>query len=155
MSSPIKKDSNKKKHLKYFLRCLEEAKMKGSELHRKYYLHSEYSEEAEIKGSEFVGLFEINEKTPHYIAVAAKSLCYIKTPYKRASGFLIKFMTNYKDFYCLMTNEHVVGKELVEKNASIIFCFDNIDILLCLFDVFFKVIFGEVFDTFPFSTSSV
>ena len=72
-----------------------------------------------------MGLFEINEKTPHYIAVAAKSLCYIKTPYKRASGFLIKFMTNYKDFYCLMTNEHVVGKEMVKNNARIKFCFDN------------------------------
>ena len=30
------------------------------------------AEEAEIKGSEFMGLFEISEKTPHYIAVAAK-----------------------------------------------------------------------------------
>ena len=50
----------------------------------KYYL---YSEEAEIKGSEFVGLFEINEKTPHYIAVAAKSLCFIETSYKRLQDF--------------------------------------------------------------------
>ena len=75
-----------------------------------------------MKGSEFV---DINEKTPHYIAVAAKSLCYIETPNKSASGFLIKFMTNYKDFYCLMTNEHVVGTELVENNESIIFYYDN------------------------------
>ena len=88
----------------------------------KYYL---YSEEAEIKGSEFVGLFEINEKTPHYIAVAAKSLCFIETPYKRASGFLIKFMKNNEDFCCLMTNEHIVEKELVENKESIIFYYDN------------------------------
>ena len=88
----------------------------------KYYL---YTEEAKMKGSEFVGLFEINEKTPHYIAVAAKSLCYIKTPYKRASGFLIKFVKNNEDFYCLMTNEHIVEKELVENKESIIFYYDN------------------------------
>ena len=88
----------------------------------KYYL---YSEEAEIKGSEFVGLFEINEKTPHYIAVAAKSLCFIETSYKRASGFLIKFMKNNEDFCCLMTNEHIVEKELVENKESIIFYYDN------------------------------
>ena len=105
MSSPIKKifDSKRKKRPKYYL----------------------YSEEAEIKGSEFVGLFEINEKTPHYIAVAAKSLCFIETSYKRASGFLIKFMKNNEDFCCLMTNEHVVGKELVENKESIIFYYDN------------------------------
>ena len=84
-----------------------------------------YSEEAEIKGSEFVGLFEINEKTPHYIAVAAKSLCFIETPNGIASGFLIKFMKNNEDFCCLMTNEHIVEKELVENKESIIFYYDN------------------------------
>ena len=72
-----------------------------------------------------MGLFEINEKTPHYIAVAAKSLCFIETPYKRASGFLIKFMKNNEDFCCLMTNEHIVEKELVENKESIIFYYDN------------------------------
>ena len=72
-----------------------------------------------------MGLFEINEKTPHYIAVAAKSLCFIETSYKRASGFLIKFMKNNEDFCCLMTNEHIVEKELVENKESIIFYYDN------------------------------
>ena len=83
------------------------------------------TEEAEIKGSQFIKLFPLDEKSPHYVTGAAKSLCYIETPDKKASGFLIKFMMNYKDFYCLMTNEHVVEEKLVKNRDIITFYFDN------------------------------
>ena len=39
-----------------------------------------------------------------------KSICKIKISNTIGSGFLIKFFKGNKDFYCLMTNEHVITK---------------------------------------------
>ena len=46
------------------------------------------------------------------ISKASKSVCkLIVPPNQLGSGFLIKFSKGEKEFYCLMTNEHVVTKK--------------------------------------------
>ena len=49
----------------------------------------------------------------------AKCVCMIISPFKSGSGFLIKFFKGEKDFYCLMTNEHVVTKEMIANKTKI------------------------------------
>ena len=56
---------------------------------------------------------------------ATVSLCKIITNGKIGSGFLIKLFKDEKDFFCLMTNEHVITKEMVENKDNFIFYFDN------------------------------
>ena len=53
------------------------------------------------------------------------SLCKMKTNDKISSGFLIKLIKDKKYFFCLMTNEHVITKDMVETQESFIFYFDN------------------------------
>ena len=55
----------------------------------------------------------------------AKSICKIITPNKRGSGFFIKFFKRDQEFYFLMTNEHVVTKELVEQKQKIDAYYDS------------------------------
>ena len=89
---------------------------------------------------------ENRESRFHYIdptiANTCKSLCRIA--YKNedslisstnstiskqfASGFLIKLFKKQQEFFCLMTNEHVVTKEMIIKNKTIIFYYDNCDL---------------------------
>ena len=56
---------------------------------------------------------------------ATASLCKIKTNDKISSGFLIKLIKDKKYFFCLMTNEHVITKDMVENQESLILYFDN------------------------------
>ena len=55
----------------------------------------------------------------------SKSICKIETPYNIAIGFLIIFFKDTKDFYCLMTNEHIINKELINNKEKIIFYYNN------------------------------
>ena len=60
------------------------------------------------------------------VSKTIKSLCKVITPNKDiASGFLIKFFKDQQDFFCLMTNEHAITKELIEKEETIIFYYDS------------------------------
>ena len=52
------------------------------------------------------------------IVEVAKSICKIITPNQLGSGFFIKFFKRGKDFYCLMTNEHLVTKEMIANNKN-------------------------------------
>ena len=61
------------------------------------------------------------------IVKTAKSICKIITPNKNGSGFFIKFFKRDQEFYCLMTNEHVVTKELVEQKKEIDIYYDSED----------------------------
>ena len=40
------------------------------------------------------------------------------------TGFFIKLYKNNKDFYCLMTNEHVINKELIDSKEKIVIFYD-------------------------------
>ena len=59
------------------------------------------------------------------ISKTIKSLCKVITPKNIGSGFLIKFFKDQQDFFCLMTNEHVITKELIEKKETITFYYDS------------------------------
>ena len=69
---------------------------------------------------------QINQtnQLPVSISSVLKSLCKIETQYKKSSGFLIKFEAKEDEFYCLLTNEHIITKDLVEKKGIIKFIFE-------------------------------
>ena len=55
-----------------------------------------------------------------------KSICKIITDNNgTASGFLIEFPPKYSPFYCLMSNEHVIRRKMIENGEKIIIHFDN------------------------------
>ena len=58
------------------------------------------------------------------IYTVIKSVCKIEVSDGRGSGFLIKFKKNKKDFYCLMTNEHVVDQEKINNKEKITIYYD-------------------------------
>ena len=54
-----------------------------------------------------------------------KSVCKIITnDEKIGTGFFIKLYRNNKEFFCLMTNEHVITRELINLNEKIIIYYD-------------------------------
>ena len=59
------------------------------------------------------------------IAIASKSICKIETSFSIASGFLIKFFKDEQDFYCMMTNEHIITKDMIKNKDTIHFYYDN------------------------------
>ena len=62
------------------------------------------------------------------IAKPSKSVCkLIVPPNQLGSGFLIKFFKGEEPFYCLMTNEHVVTKKMVEHKITIDVYYDSED----------------------------
>ena len=62
-----------------------------------------------------------------YIAKVSKAMCKIETNKKISSGFLIKLFKGKKDFFCLMTNEHTITKEMIAKRSSFNFYYDSSD----------------------------
>ena len=40
----------------------------------------------------------------------------------QGSGFLIKF---FKDFCCLISNQHIITKEMIENKSTILFGYDE------------------------------
>ena len=63
--------------------------------------------------------------TDQEMLTALKSICKISKLNKISFGFLIKFFKNDKDFYCLMTNEHIITQEMINKKEKITFYYDN------------------------------
>ena len=59
------------------------------------------------------------------IAIASKSMSKIETSFSIASGFLIKFFKNEQDFFCMMTNEHIITKDMIKNKDTIHFYYDN------------------------------
>ena len=55
----------------------------------------------------------------------SKSLCKILTSYGTSSGFLIKFFKRDQDFLCLMTCEHVITKEMINRRDTINMYYDS------------------------------
>ena len=55
---------------------------------------------------------------------ASKSICKIETRNKMGSGFLIRFFKGEEKFFCLMTNEHIINKDMIERKETITFYFD-------------------------------
>ena len=60
------------------------------------------------------------------IVEASKSICkIIVNPKKLSSGFLIQLYKDVKPFYCLMTNEHSIGKDMIKERKTISFYYNN------------------------------
>ena len=57
-----------------------------------------------------------------------KSICRIITPEGIGTGFFIKLEKKEKPFYCLMTCEHVIKKELIEQKTTIELFYNNQEI---------------------------
>ena len=51
---------------------------------------------------------------PPSILKPTRSICKIETSIQKSSGFFIKFFKGNEDFFCLLTNEHIITKELIE-----------------------------------------
>ena len=64
-------------------------------------------------------------KIPSSIPKALKSLCKIEIGNTISSGFFIKFFKNEEDFFCLMTNEHIIKKEMINQGIKINIYYDN------------------------------
>ena len=56
---------------------------------------------------------------------ACKSTCSIYTKSGIGSGFFIKLEKNYKPFYCLMSNEHVLERKMIESKETIEVYYEN------------------------------
>ena len=53
------------------------------------------------------------------------SVCKIIFKNKIGSGFLLKLKKDNKDLFCLMTNEHVITKEMIDNNETINIYYNN------------------------------
>ena len=62
-----------------------------------------------------------------YVAYVSKALCFIQTPNILGSGFLIKLFKGDQNFFCLITCEHVITREMVNQRAKIEFFYDSLN----------------------------
>ena len=62
-----------------------------------------------------------------YVANVSKSLCFIQTQSSSGSGFLIKLFKGTQDFFCLITCEHVIKREMVNQRQTINFFYDSLN----------------------------
>ena len=56
---------------------------------------------------------------------ATKSVCRIMTNEGEGTGFLLKTFKGSKEFFCLLTNEHVINKGMIEAKQKIIISYDK------------------------------
>ena len=56
---------------------------------------------------------------------ASKSICKVTFSNKISSGFLIKFFKNDKEFFCLITVNSMIDKEIVKRREKINIYYDN------------------------------
>ena len=62
---------------------------------------------------------------PPSILKPLKSICKIDTLNSISTGFFIKFFNGEKDFFCLMTNEHIITSELIKERKTINVYYDH------------------------------
>ena len=92
-----------------------------------------------------------SNKINKYMAYVVKSLCKIEYENQAASGFLIKLFKGKKDFFCMITCEHVIKREMIQQRKKISFYYDSIKIKTqeieldpykkYIFRIFYKLIF--------------
>ena len=56
---------------------------------------------------------------------ATKSVCRIMTNEGEGTGFLLKTFKGSKEFFCLLTNEHVINKGMIEAKQKVIIHYDK------------------------------
>ena len=79
--------------------------------------------------NEMFAVFNMSNKFENkfdmYIAYASKSVCQVECKKNMFSGFLLKLFKGYQEFYCLVTREHFVKREMIQKRETISFIYDN------------------------------
>ena len=69
------------------------------------------------------------EQVDRYISNVSKSICKIKIITNIGTifgtGFLLKEYIAQELFYCLMTNEHVITKDIINKDTTVYIYYDN------------------------------
>ena len=85
-------------------------------------LNSNNNSNGRIKEVE-IGYSKIT-KVNTYLFSVCQSVCKILYQNKKGTGFLIKLKKDNKDFNCLLTNEHVVGEDLIKANEVITVNYD-------------------------------
>ena len=95
----------------------EETKGEEKEIFQKEEKEKSIKEEGKIKGCELIPIDSI--------VPATKSLCKIITNYRIASGFLIKLFKGEENFYCLISNEHIITKNMIKNKEKITFLYDS------------------------------
>ena len=61
------------------------------------------------------------------VANPLKALCFIQTQSTSGTGFLIRLFKGTQDFFCLITCEHVITREMVNQRKSIKFFYDSLN----------------------------
>ena len=72
------------------------------------------------------GNWKVDEFTPtdlkigfaDKISMISKSIVKLDYPNKKCFGFLIKFFKEDKDFFCLLTAEENISKDVIEKKRA-------------------------------------
>lgn len=70
-----------------------------------------------------IDISKINKVNHEYDAY--KSVCKITCLNLVGTGFFIKLLKNNKDFYCLISCEHVIQSSMIESNETIKIDYDN------------------------------
>ena len=69
------------------------------------------------------------EKVDRMVSNVSKSICKIKIETSigtiKGTGFLLAFYIEQERFYCLISNEHVIKKELLNQDIDIYISYDN------------------------------
>ena len=56
---------------------------------------------------------------------ATKSVCRIMTNEKDGTGFLLKTFKDNKEFFCLISNEHVITKDMINTKQKVTIYYDK------------------------------
>ena len=83
-----------------------------------------YSEKEERINQSLLGNSSLNQDLNNKLN---KCICRIEVKNVIGSGFLIKLQKGKKDSFFLITNEHVITKEMIKSNDKIKFYYDNIN----------------------------
>ena len=62
-----------------------------------------------------------------FMAYVVKSLCKIRYGDQIASGFLIRLFKGQEEFFCMMTCEHVIKREMFRQRKTISFYYDSVN----------------------------
>ena len=65
------------------------------------------------------------KKLPTFIENVAKSLCKIEYENQTVAGFLIRLSKERKEFFYMITCEHVITREMIQQRKTIRIYYDN------------------------------
>ena len=70
---------------------------------------------------------EPSKELDQCMAYVSKSICKIRYENQTATGFLIRLYKGEKEFFCMMTCEHVITRAMIQQRKTISFYYDSIN----------------------------